>query len=88
MITLVHPLFTHEVCIYMNYTILFAYLSQACWDDNFNGRHIFRQTDFLHSPLLDELKALEARVLAEFAVVVPSALVVDRYAQAVLPCAR
>lgn len=54
------------------------HLLQACWDDNFNGRHIFKQTDFLHSPLLDELKALETRVLAEFAVVVPSALVVDR----------
>ena len=64
------------------------HLLQACWDDNFNGRHIFKQTDFLHSPLLDELKALETRVLAEFAVVVPSALVVDRYVQAVLPCAN
>ena len=53
---------------------------QACWDDNFNGRHLFNQTDFLHSPLLDELKALETRVLAEFAVNVPSALVVDRCA--------
>ncbi len=54
---------------------------QACWDDNFNGRHLFKQTDFLHSPLLDELKALETRVLAEFAVNLPSALVVDRYAR-------
>jgi len=57
------------------------YSMQACWDDNFNGRHLFQQTDFLHSPLLDELKALETRVLAEFAVNLPSALVVDRYAQ-------
>ena len=56
-------------------------LIQACWDDNFNGRHLFQQTDFLHSPLLDELKALETRVLAEFAVNLPSALVVDRCAQ-------
>ena len=39
---------------------------------------MFQGTDFLHSPLLDELKALEARVTAEFAVNVPSALVVDR----------
>jgi len=56
-------------------------ICQACWDDNFNGRQVFQQTDFLHSPLLDELKALETRVLAEFAVNLPSALVVDRYAQ-------
>ncbi|DBB11107.1 hypothetical protein WJX82_008515 [Trebouxia sp. C0006] len=54
------------------------HLLQACWDDNFNGRQVFQQTDFLHSPLLDELKALETRVLAEFAVNLPSALVVDR----------
>lgn len=54
------------------------HLLQACWDDNFNGRHMFQRTDFLHSPLLDELKALETRVQAEFAVNVPSALVVDR----------
>lgn len=51
---------------------------KACWDDSVNGHTMFRGTDFLHSPLLDELKALEARVTAEFAVNVPSALVVDR----------
>lgn len=57
------------------------HLLQACWDDNFNGRHLFQRTDFLHSPLLDELKALETRVQAEFSVNVPSALVVDRLKQ-------
>ena len=51
---------------------------QACWDDDFDGQKWFQGTDFLHSPLLDELKALETRVTAEFAVNVPSALVVDR----------
>ena len=59
---------------------------QACWDDNFNGRHLFQRTDFLHSPLLDELKALETRVQAEFSVNVPSALVVDRFVPAGCHC--
>lgn len=53
---------------------------QACWEDSIAGHHLLQgaHTDFLHSPLLDELKALESRVQAEFAVLTPSRLVVDR----------
>lgn len=51
---------------------------KACWDDTVDGGKGLQSADFLRSPLLDELKALEARVTAEFAINVPSALVVDR----------
>ncbi|KAL3142045.1 hypothetical protein ABBQ32_004677 [Trebouxia sp. C0010 RCD-2024] len=56
-------------------------LLQACWDDTVDGGKGLQSADFLRSPLLDELKALEARVTAEFAINVPSALVVDRLKQ-------
>ena len=62
---------------------------QACWEDSIGGHHLLQgsKTDFLHSPLLDELKALESRVQAEFSVLTPSALVVDRLVSVLTPSA-